>query len=304
MPVRRAGGADRAVAELAARQHGVVGRRQLRDLGIGERAVDHRVQAGRLHRVHQGVYAVGHPLLSREGRWLAAVIAGGSGAALSHRSAAELWGLLPRERGAMEIVVPGDRRDRPGLILHQARLIDAERTEVRGVPVTTVERTLLDVAAVVDSRALRRAVHEAEVLRLWRPAAVEATLARHRGRRGAGRLGAVLAQGGLGADLTRSELELRFLELVADRRLPAPRANFSVRIGRRTVEADFAWPDRRLIVELDGHATHATRAGFERDRARDRAVQAAGWRVVRVTWRQLHGDPAAVVHDLRRLLEA
>jgi very-short-patch-repair endonuclease len=293
---------DRAVAELAVAQHGVVARTQLRDLGLGDRAVDHWLQAGRLHRVHRGVYSVGHRLLSQDGRRLAAVSAAGPHAVLSHGSAAELWGLASAG-ASLEVTVPRDRRDRPGLTLHQGVLSSDERAAVRGIAVTTPGRTLLDLASTVDARTLRRALHEAEVGRLAEAAALEAMVVRHRGRRGARRLRMAIRERDLGGDRTRSELELRFLELVADRRLPAPRANVQVRAGRRLLEADFAWPDQRLIVELDGHATHATRAKFERDRERDRALHAAGWRVIRVTWRQLGEDLEGVVADLRTLLE-
>ncbi len=290
------------MAELALRQHGVVARRQLGELGLGRRAIDVRVERGRLHRVHRGVYAVGHRGLSRDGHVMAAVLAGGEGAVVSHRSAGALWGVCADRATAVEITVPVTRRDRADIVQHQAAVAPDERTTIRRIPVTTAFRTLLDLAAILDARRLRRAVHEAEVLGLRDEVSLGRLIERHRGRRGVAALRAVLADGALGAHVTRNELELRFLELIGDARLPAPQVNGLLKVAGRMVEIDFAWPDRRLAVELDGHATHATRKGFERDRERDRALQAAGWRVVRVTWRQLRGAPGAVVADLRALL--
>ena len=167
---------------------------------------------------------------------------------------------------------------------------------------TTVPRTLLDLGAVVDRRQLRRAVDEAEILRLWDAVSLAGMVERYPGRRGVGALRSVLADGMIGATITRSELELRFLRFVTDARLPPPQANVPLTVAGHRVEVDFLWSEQRLVVELDGHATHATRAGFERDRERDRLLNTAGWRVIRVTWRHLHDDPGAVAKDLRKLL--
>jgi very-short-patch-repair endonuclease len=290
------------MAELALRQHGVVARRQLDGLGVGRRAIDRRVERGWLHHIHRGVYAVGHRGLSSDGHVMAAVLAGGEGAVVSHRSAGALWGVCADRATAVEITVPVTRRDRAGIVQHQATLARNEQTTVRRIPVTTAFRTLLDLAAVLDARQLRRALHEAEVLRLRDDVSLGQLIERHRGRRGVATLRGVRADGALGTHVTRNEFELRFLELIGEARLPTPQVNGSFTVAGRIVEIDFAWPDRRLAVELDGHATHATRRGFERDREQDRILQAAGWRVVRVTWRQLHAAPRAVVADLRTLL--
>ncbi|NLT05946.1 MAG: DUF559 domain-containing protein [Solirubrobacterales bacterium] len=295
---------ERAVVELACRQHGVVGRSQLRALGLADDAIDHRLAVGRLHRLHRGAYAVGHPRVPRDGRWLAAVLAAGQGAVLSHRSAAVLWGLADRDGKAVTVTVPAWRRDRPGLCLRSAALPDDEVGVRAGIPVTTVARTLLDLARFEDARTLRRMVHEAEVGALLDDRAVGELLDRHRGRAGTRALANVLADRRLGADRTRNELELAFLELVVDGRLSPPRTNRMVRVGASDIEVDFAWPERSVAVELDGHATHSTRAKFERDRRRDRLLQAHGWRTVRLTWRQLATERATVLADLRRLLEA
>jgi predicted transcriptional regulator of viral defense system len=158
--------ADEAIAELAERQHGVVSRTQLLEVGLGRRAIGHRLARSRLHPVHSGVYAVGHRVLSREGRWMAAVLGGGDRAVLSHRSAAALWCLRPTGRTRIEVTVPRWRRKRAGVQVHVARLPGDEVTVVRGIPVTTVSRTLLDLASVLDRRQMERACNEAEVREL------------------------------------------------------------------------------------------------------------------------------------------
>jgi hypothetical protein len=156
----------------------------------------------------------------------------------------------------------------------------------------------------VNRRSLRRAVHEAEVLRLWDPVSLQQLIDRYPGRRGVAALRSVLAEGAIGETITRSELELRFVEVIAQARLPPPQANVPLAVAGRRFEVDFLWRAQRLIVELDGHFTHSTRSGFERDRERDRVLHTAGWRVVRITWRQLHRDPAALASDLGKLLMA
>jgi very-short-patch-repair endonuclease len=292
---------DAEIAALAERQHGVVARAQLLQIGVGSRAIGHRLACGRLHPVHRGVYAVGHRLLTREGRWTAAVLAAGAGAVLSHRSAAALWGIR-RGAGRIEVTTPRALRARPGLRVHQARLAEDEVTVVRGIPATTPARTLLDLAAVVGARQLERAVNEAEVLRLGDAVVLADLLRRHRRRRGAGALRRILDEGRAGARVTRSELEDRFTAFLDDAGLPRPETNVHLAVGRRLVEADCVWRGARLVVELDGFAGHAPRQAFERDRARDRALLAAGWRVARVTWRQLTAEPRALAAELRALL--
>jgi hypothetical protein len=300
---RRGSTQDRAIAELAKRQHGVVSRVQLMDVGVGRRAIGNRLERGRLHAVHRGVYAVGHPLLTAQGRWMAAVLAVGPGAALSHRSAAALWGLRV-SAGPAEVTVVGQRRSRERLRLHQANLAADEVTVVSAIPVTTVPRTLLDLAAVLQPSRVERAVHEAEVRRLADPLSLDQLVARYPGRRGIAVIKAVLAEGRLGLAVTRSEFEARFLEFVDRSELPRPEVNVGIGAGGRRLEADCVWRTQRLVVELDGHAAHGTRRSFERDRARDRSLQTEGWRVLRITWRQLHRDPNSLAADLRTLLNS
>jgi very-short-patch-repair endonuclease len=175
-------------------------------------------------------------------------------------------------------------------------------TTARGIPVTTPNRTLLDLAAVLDARHVEKAINEGEILRLTNPNSLGDLVERHPRRKGIGALRSVLAAHAIGSTITRSELEDRFLQFLDEAALRTPQVNANIKIADRWIEADCVWPDDRLIVELDGRATHATPAAFERDRARDRVLQAAGWRVVRVTWRQLHDESVRLTSDLRKLL--
>ena len=288
--------AERALARLAGAQHGVVARTQLLELGFTRRSIERRIQASRLQLLHRGVYAVGHDNLPAKGHLLAAVLACGPGAVLSHRSAAALWEIRPTARSGVEITTPRWLPQRPRIQLRSARLAPDEVTSHASIPVTAPERTLIDLAAVLQKRPLERALEQAEVLRLLDAALLARLLDRHPRRAGTGTLRALLAE--QRASPTRSELEERFLALIDRERLPRPLINAHV----LTFEVDTAWPDQRVIAELDGHAFHSTRAAYERDRARDRALQAAGWRVIRVTWRQLEHDSAAVARDLRSML--
>ena len=288
------------VARLATRQHGVVSRRQLLAIGLGRDAIRYRVKAGRLHTLHHGVYAVGHPLLLPCSRYMAAVLASGSKAVLSHWSAAALWGLRDAPSGDVEVTVlrsGGGQRPR-GIRVHATRsLAEAEVDTCDGVPCTSPARTLVDLAAVLNGRQLRRALERSVELRCFDGAALGAALARARGRRGAGVLRAMLA--GLPDEPApaRTELERRFLELVREEGLPMPVVNAHVGM----YQVDFHWPHRRLIVETDGRATHDTARQFEEDRRRDLELTLAGWHVVRVGWHQVH-RPRLVATLLRTRL--
>jgi very-short-patch-repair endonuclease len=289
---------DVAIARLAARQHGVVARAQLVDLGVGGRAIDHRLERGRLHRVHRGVFAVGHTVLSRHGWFMAAVLAAGPNAVLSHRSAAVLWGIRDGSPASVEVTVPRNRRTRRGVTIHRAVLMADEVTTERGIPVTTAARTLLDLAEHLTPQRLERAIHEAEYRRLTSPLSLDALLARHQGRRGTTALKKIVESGGLGAAVTRSEMEADFLAVLDAHRLPRPHTNQHIE-GR---EVDALWPEQRLIVELDGRQAHGTARAFEHDRARDRHLQTEGYRIVRVTYRQLHEQQTTIARQIEALL--
>ena len=293
---------DRLIGTLAERQHGVVSLSQLRELGLSSSAVRGRAERGRLYRLHRGAYAVGYPQVSLHGRRMAAVLACGPGAALSHRSAAAHRGLRPGA-GRIEVTVGRHlRASRAGIDLHRSTTLAPTDVEVvRAIPCTSVARTLLDLAEVVGRRSVERAVDQAEVLRVFDPRAINDVLDRANGRRGAAALRAVLAEHAPGDTLTRSELEERFLALSRAAGVPRPRVNAWIALPGHEIQADFVWERRRLIVETDGHGAHGTRAAFERDRTRDRHLLLAGWRVVRFTWRQVVHEPDEVIGTLAAL---
>jgi hypothetical protein len=288
---------ERAVAELARRQHGVVARQQVLELGIGAGSIEHRVRLGRLRCVHRNVYALGPLPLQPRGRWMAAVLACGEGAVLSHWSAAALWGLLPNRSRLPHVSGQRSRRGTSGLILHRVSLHAHDRAVRDSVPVTSVPRTLLDLAAMTDPPVLARALDEADRLHLLELAAVGRLLDRRRGQPGTRRLAEVLSEH-REPPLTRSELERCFISICADAGLPAPSVNVLV----EGLEVDAFWPGRRLVVEVDSWTHHRGRPSFERDRARDVALRLAGYDVLRFTHRQLARDPAGVAAALRALL--
>ena len=294
---------DVRVARLADRQHGVVARRQLIELGLSASAIDHRIGRERLHRLHRGVYAVGHRQISPEGRWMAAVLAGGPTAVLSHRSAAALWRIRPPGSRAIEVTVRSKSRSHPRIHRHVASLPADEVTIERGIPATTVSRTLLDLATVLNADAVERAMREAERLHLHDALPLEDLLLRHPHRPGVATVRECLRRRrDAPPGVTREELEARFLAFLDRAGITRPQLNAWLSLGDRRYQADCLWRDRSLIVELDGYASHGTRMAFEDDRERDRILQVEGWRVIRVTWQQLHGSGDKVAADLRRLL--
>jgi Protein of unknown function (DUF559) len=231
---------------------------------------------------------------------MAAVLACGQGALLSHRSAAALWGIRPTRHRLIDVTTPRRRRPRKGIALHLVRELNPKDCAVvEGIPITTVARTLLDLAEVVREDGLVRAVEQAEQMRLFDLRTVEELIGRSRGRRGTSSLRSVLSVYHDQPQVTRSELERRFLRLCGDAGLPTPATNFWIE-GQ---EVDALWAVEGLVVELDGRSFHQTRAAFERDRIRDTALQRAGYRVLRVTRRRIESDPAGVIEDVRSLLE-
>lgn len=303
------GGADsnlvreRRVAVLAGRQHGVVTRAQLLVIGLSRSAIDRRLHAGRLHALHRGVFAVGHAKVAAEGRLLAATFAAGEGSAISHATAADLHGLRPSTSPSIHVVSPRNVPTRPGIVGHRSRDLPADEiTVVRGIPVVSVARTLVQLASTVDGRSLARA---------WRRAVEMRTLdARQLARQlDVGRPGSVAirrllaeaADGGLDGTV-RSELELLFVELVAAAGLAIPRLNVPLELRGRTYEVDALWSEARLVVEVDGWSVHSGRQAFEADRRRDAELVRSGYRVVRFTWRRIVDDPRGVAVTLRDLL--
>ena len=294
---------DQVIAAIAAIQHGVVGRAQLLRAGLSAREVDHRLTTGRLHPVHAGVYAVGHELLSQEGTWMAAVLAAGEEGVLSHRSAGALWGICADAASFTETTSHERHDRRAGLRPHRGNLAADEITAQRGIPVTTVERTIIDLASVLDRDRLGRAVHQTDILRLLDLHSLTSLMERHRGRRGIARLRLVLAElAETGARLTRSELEDRFLAFLRRAGIRLPETNVPIAIDGRWLEVDCLWRSEGVIVELNGYAVHGTRRAFEADSERLRVLQAAGFDAVPVTWRQILRGANDLERDLRALL--
>ena len=291
---------DPAVALLAEQQGGAVSTGQLLAAGIGQGAIEHRVRRGRLHRIHRGVYAVGTPRLTARGRlWAALLACGGPAAAvLSHKTAASVWDLFPSPV-KFDVTTLAGSRSTPKLRVHRSTtLTAADITHHDDLPLTTVARTLVDLATALSPHHLERVVHRAEHLRLLDTHSLDEQFARASGRR---TIPLRRALDTLAADdphITRSKLEERFLALICDAGLPRPRTNTMV--GEH--EVDFLWPEHRLIVETDGAATHLTRRAFEDDRRRDAALTILGYRVVRFTRRQVAADPRTTIATLARLL--
>lgn len=284
---------DDAIARLAARQHGVVTAKQLAGVGLGRPAITERTRAGRLHRIHRGVYAVGHRGLSLHGRFMAAVLACGEGAVLSHGSAAVLWKLLKPLDGPIHISIPttSGRKSRRGIHLHRAQALAESSpapsylqqeggrrgrlltTRRDNIPVTTVSRTIEDLRrSSFPPRLLRRAIRQAELIG-YRLDRIE-------------------------TDRTRSDLETAFLALWRRHRIPSPELN--AKLGRW--EVDFLWRTQRLVVEADSWTYHRGSVAFEDDHARDLDLRAAGYTVLRFTDRQLEEGPGRVVADVARAL--
>jgi very-short-patch-repair endonuclease len=269
---RKVQGADRLIARIAARQHGVIHISQLLAAGLTDAGVRRRARAGRLHRIHRGVYAVGHKGLGSRGRWKAATLALGPAAVVSHLSAAELWGMLKERGGHPHVTLPGtaDRPRRRGLAGHRSStLTEAETTSRDGIPVTTPSRTLADLAAVVEPKLVRAARRQAEFDRL-------PLNADHR------------------SDRTRSELERDFLRLCRRHHMPSPEVN--AQAGPYTV--DFLWREKKLIVEVDGYAAHSGRQAFTDDRVRDARLAVLGFDVQRFDDWQLSNDPGVVAETV------
>lgn len=292
---------EKRLTALLRRQHGVVARGQLRALGLTDSQIKRRVSSGVLLRVDRGVYAAGHDRLTERGRWMAGVLGSGKGAALSHRSAGALWRLFTRSMPFTDVTVPRatNRRGRRGVVVHLAShlpLQDVARKD--GIPVTKPARTLLDLAEVLNRRALERALDEAERLRLCRRPALLSVIDRSPGRAGAARLAAVLEDHQVGSTATENDFEELLIGLCDANGLPRPEAQ--VQLG--PYRPDFCWRAARVIVETDGFDSHSTRRAFEGDRERDVELEVSDWKVLRFTWRHLTRKPDWVVAKLAEAL--
>ncbi|MGE0065978.1 MAG: type IV toxin-antitoxin system AbiEi family antitoxin domain-containing protein [Solirubrobacterales bacterium] len=273
--------ADGRIARIAGRQHGIVAVTQLSQAGIDSSGVARRVRAGRLHRLFRGVYSVGNPRPNQQGWWMAAVRACGEGAALSHTSAAALWGLLKPRGGPIHVTSPSlnGRARRSGIVLHRSASLAApsppQVTSRQGIPVTTPQRTIDDLRGLVAPHEERRAIRQAQLAGYRLDAAT--------GRR---------------TRRTRSDLELAFLRLWARNGIPDPEVN--VKVGSWTV--DFLWRAHRVAVETDFYDYHRGSVAFEDDHRRDLELRRAGFRVCRYTDKQLDDSPGIVLADLREAL--
>jgi hypothetical protein len=278
-----------AIRRLAERQHGIVARWQLLDIGLSGRLIRGRVEVGSLIPVFQGVFALGHRRLTKRGRWLAAVLASGPGAVLSHGSAMELWGLRG-SRGDIEALrhSGGVHRRRSGIRLHQTRsLPDDHVTVEQGIPVTTPERTLLDMAGRLDAKQLERALVEGDKNGCLRWPRLQAMVRGWRGKKGIGRLRLVAMEVDPRAADTFAPSEIDFLALCREFGLPLPQVNVLV----EGFLVDFYWPAHRLVIESDSYKHHTDRPAFEDDHERTVKLTLAGYEVHRATWRMLAWNP-------------
>jgi predicted transcriptional regulator of viral defense system len=294
---------------LAETQHGVVARRQLVEFGVGGTSIDRWLKVGRLYAVHPGVYAVGYRPLTQQARWMAAVLFCGNDAVLSHQSAAAMWGIRGGGGATIHVTSPAKARSRGSIHRHFSRLPDDEMTVEDGIPVTTVPRTIFDLAAGPPRRLAERAqavesmLRQAEYRELHDSLSLPALLDRYPRRSGARAVRLALARRGESTGRTRSPLEERFLSFLDQHGLPRPQLNAWIDAGGTSYEVDCLWPAQRQIVELDGWQSHGTRSAFRQDRTRDRRLQAAGYATTRLTWSQLTDEPTAIARDLRQSLD-
>jgi very-short-patch-repair endonuclease len=291
------------LAEIAGRQHGIVARSQVEGLGLSGNSIDRWVRVGRLHRLHPGVYAVGHSAITGRGRSMAAVLASGEGAVLSHQTASALWGIWGSGTGVVHVTVPRKTRSQGSISRHFGVLPTDEVTVRDGIPVTSAARAVLDLAGDKGEAAAETALREMEYLGIYGNVSLPALLERYPRHRGAGIVRVCLER--LSDDpggRIRSTLEESFLPFLDQHRIPRPRLNPWLSVGEHRFQVDCLWPEARLIGELDGFASHGTKRAFGDDKARDRRLLTASFRVVRITPAQLRSEPLAIAADLGALL--
>jgi very-short-patch-repair endonuclease len=271
--------------------------------GWTKEEIDWRIRRGRLHRLHAGVYAVGYRQNSQRMWWMAAVLASGPDAVLCHRSAAALWQVRGYSGGAIHVTVPHKSTSTKRIRRHLSSVPEDERAAEDGIPVTSVHRTIFDLAAIEDLDAVVAMIKEAEYLNRWDRLSLPDLLKRYPGKRGSRKVRFALER--LKEEppgRKRSRLEERFAPFLRRHRLPLPRFNDWILLGSKRYQVDCYWPGTNRIVELDGWQGHHTRSAFQDDRARDRALSVAGYSVTHLTWAQLDDEPEAIAADLRILL--
>jgi predicted transcriptional regulator of viral defense system len=304
---RRQARVDAAIASLAARQHGMLGVGQLAAVGLSVNAVQKRAASGRLHRIHRGVYSLTPKrLLTREGHWMAAVLSCGPSAVVSHRTAAKLHGLLDYNGAKLDVTVPGRRGRRRGyIVVHgSTTLTPSDVTVVNNIPCTTVARTLIDLAEVLDRRRLERAFDQADVEEVLDMAAITDQLERNSTRPAARKTRALLAEHYPGSTPTESQLEEEFLGLCRRVGLPQPEVQQWINLPDRgdPIRADFLWRQERVVVETDGDNYHKTSQRRSSDRRKDQRLTVYGFRPVRTDWKQVLGRPAELEATLKSLI--
>jgi very-short-patch-repair endonuclease len=287
-PTSRVQREKQAAVAVATAQEGVIARRQLVDVGLTDHAIGWWVRTGRLHRIHRGVYALGHPVLSLRARWIAALLACGPSSMLSHRSAGVHYGLVEDHQRIIDITTTGGRGSPEGVRVHRRK---AETVRHDGLAVTTIDQTLIDLAAQLTPRQLERAVDEAH--RRGHRLAKQCL----RGRKGAAALNALAARNRQGHTLTRSELE-RFLRLARNAGFPDPELNVDI----EGFLVDAVWRDQRVVIELDGARYHDQPGARANDRRRDATLTIAGWRVIRYGWEDVTVHEERTARELTALL--
>jgi hypothetical protein len=291
------------MADSARRQHGIVARTQLLGLGMDTDAIKRRVRGGRLHPIHAGVYAVGHTAITRHGRWMAAVLASGDGAVLSHRSATALWGIWGSGSGVTHVILPRKTRSNRSISRHFGNLPGDEVMVRCGIPVTSAARAVLDLAGEKGEASAEAALREMEYLRIYGAISLPVLLDRYPRHRGTPIVRVCLER--LRDDPSgriRSPLEEVFLPFLDAHAIPRPRLNVWITAGEQRYQVDCLWTDARLVGELDGFKSHGTKRAFRKDRKRDRRLGAIGYWVVRITEDQLLEEPIDLAVDLRALL--
>jgi predicted transcriptional regulator of viral defense system len=296
---------DGEIARICHRQHGLITLDQLEGQGLTVQTVHERMLAGRIHRIHQRVYSLTPGVMTQRGKFMAAVLACGPDAALSHRSAAYLWGLVDSWEAPIDVTAPNRRGRSPeGVAAHRdGSLQPIDKTTLHGIPCTTVARTIMDFAGVEPDWRLRKAVAEAEVLQILDKAKLRALLKRSRRRRGVARLRLILDTIHPQTKRTRSELERLFLGMCAKHFVPEPEVNVWLPTpdGKR-YQADFLWRDAQLIVEADSRRFHDTDSAFVSDRKRRQQLELAGWRVSQCTWEEVEREPRRLAQTVQALI--